>query len=305
MGTSLVVMAAGLGSRYGGDKQVDGVGPGGEMLMEYAMYDAILAGFDRIVLVIKPGMEGMMDALTGYLRRRTARSGRALEVVYVRQDFSSLPEFYTVPPQRSKPFGTVHALLCAAGAVDGPFCVINADDFYGRTCYGLIYDRLQTLPPQGRGVMVGYALQNTASRYGTVSRGICAVEDGCLRAIRECKRIALCPDGRLQDLDTGETLPGQTAVSMNFWGFTPGIFPELEAYFADFLRALPQGEEKAECLLPVMVGHALERGTLAVDVLSSHQRWFGMTYHQDRDTTAQALAALHREGVYPPSLREG
>ncbi|MDY3983992.1 sugar phosphate nucleotidyltransferase, partial [Dysosmobacter sp.] len=164
MKVSLVIMAAGLGSRYGGSKQVDGIGPHNEILMEYSIYDAIRAGFNKIVFVIKPEMEEMMHRLCGdYLAKKTAKDGSPVEVAYAFQDFSSVPDFYAIPPERTKPFGTVHALLCAADVVDGPCCVINADDYYGIDAYQTIYNELVKLPPEGKATMVGYLLKNTAS----------------------------------------------------------------------------------------------------------------------------------------------
>ena len=304
MSVSLVIMAAGLGSRYGGSKQVDGIGPNGEILMEYSIYDALRAGFDKIVFIIKPEMREMMEGLVGYLKSKTAKSGRPLEIAYVYQDFSSVPDFYHIPEGRTKPFGTVHALLCAEPAVDGPFCVINADDYYGVDAYRTIYEQLVRLPENGHAVMVGYLLKNTASLYGTVSRGVCHVRDGKLSSIQETLKIQLYPDGRLTDLDTVAELSPETVVSMNFWGFMPSVFPALRTYFENFLRALPADALKAECLLPVMVGEELKAGRMEVSVLRSKDKWFGMTYHEDRALVAEDLRALHAAGVYPPSLRD-
>jgi len=305
MSTSLVIMAAGLGSRYGGDKQVDGIGPHGEILMEYGIYDALRAGFDKVVFIIKPEMEPLMERLCAAdLRRQTTRAGRPVEVVYAFQDFSSLPPFYTPPAERVKPYGTVHALLCAEQAVCEPCCVINADDYYGAGAYRTIYEALQRLPETGRAAMVGYLLKNTASLHGTVARGVCAVEGAQLRSIRETKKIQLYADGTLRDLTANRLLEPETVVSMNFWGFMPSIFPVLRAYLEDFLRGEGGRELTAECLLPVMVGDLLERGELTVDVLSSGDRWFGMTYREDRAAVAAELRALHRAGVYPERLWE-
>ena len=304
MRVSLVIMAAGLGSRYGGSKQVDGIGPHNEILMEYSIYDAIRAGFSKVVFIIKPEMEALMHRLCGdYLAKRTAADGSPVEVAYVFQDFSSVPDFYQIPAERTKPFGTVHALLCAAGAVHEPFCVINADDYYGIDAYRTIYQELMKLPPEGKATMVGYLLKNTASLHGTVSRGVCQVEEGRLRSIREALKIQLYPDGSLKDLAEGIDLSPETVVSMNFWGFTPSIFPALRDYFENFLRTEAGDNLKAECLLPVMVGDQLKRGMLEVSVLRSADKWFGMTYHEDRLVVAEALKKLHDSGAYPESLR--
>ena len=303
MHRSLVIMAAGLGSRYGGSKQVDGIGPNGEILMEYSIHDALRAGFDKVVFIIKPEMQEMMDGLVGYLKQKKTADGRPVEVAFVYQDFTSVPSFYRIPEERTKPFGTVHALLCAEPAVDGPFCVINADDYYGVDAYRTIYEELGKLAPSGESTMVGYLLKNTASLHGTVSRGVCKVKDGKLDSIQETLKVQLYPDGHLTDLDTNTDLDPETVVSMNFWGFMPSIFPALRAYFEAFLRGLPDGAVKAECLLPVMVGEELKAGRMTVSVLNSKDKWFGMTYHEDRALVAEDLQKLHEAGVYPPSLR--
>lgn len=305
MKATLVIMAAGLGSRYGGIKQVDGLGPHREILMEYSIHDALRAGFSKVVFVIKPDMEGLMREICGdYLEKKTAGDGSPVEVVYAFQDFSSLPAFYTVPEGRTKPYGTVHALLCAADVVHEPFCVINADDYYGIGAYRMIYEALSRLPEEGEAAMVGYQLKNTASLYGTVSRGICTVEGDRLRSVQETKRIKLFRDGSLRDLEEDRPLDPESVVSMNCWGFMPSIFPVLEAYFADFLQG-PEGQERrSECLLPIMVDDLLRAGRLRVSILPSDDRWFGMTYRDDRETVSAELRKLHRAGVYPETLRE-
>ena len=300
MRMSLVIMAAGLGSRYGGNKQVDGIGPHGEMLMEYAIYDALRAGFGRVVFIIKPEMEELMERLcVESLRGQRTAAGETVEVCYAFQDFTSLPPFYTPPADRVKPYGTVHALLCAREAVDGPFCVINADDYYGVGAYRTVYEVLARLPETG---MVGYHLKNTASLYGTVCRGVCQTDGARLRSIQEVTQIQLYQDGSLRDLTGDRELPADTVVSMNFWGFAPTVFGRAQRYFEDFLRGGAGTELKAECLLPVMVGDLLDRGELEVEVLSSADRWFGMTYRQDRERVAEELRRLHQSGVYPQRL---
>lgn len=305
MNVSLVIMAAGLGSRYGGSKQVDGIGPHNEILMEYSIYDALRAGFNKVVFIIKPEMRELMDRLVGYLPKKTARDGSPVEVAYVYQDFSSVPDFYRIPEGRTKPFGTVHALLCAAEAVHEPCCVINADDYYGIDAYRTIYEELVRLPAEGKATMVGYLLKNTASLHGTVSRGVCTVKpDGTLASVREALKVQLYPDGTLRDLAADVPLAPETVVSMNFWGFMPSIFPALKDYFEDFLRQDAGEDLKAECLLPVMVDRQMQEGRLEVSVLHSADKWFGMTYQQDREIVAAELARLHRQGAYPASLRD-
>ena len=304
MKVSLVIMAAGLGSRYGGSKQVDGIGPHHEILMEYSIYDAIRAGFNKIVFIIKPEMEEMMHRLCGdYLAGKTARDGSPVEVAYAFQDFSSVPDFYHIPPERTKPFGTVHALLCAADVVHEPCCVINADDYYGIDAYRTIYEELIRLPETGKATMVGYLLKNTASLHGTVSRGVCTAKDGKLQSVREALKVQLYPDGTLRDLARDEPLAPDTVVSMNFWGFMPSIFPALREYFENFLRNEAGEDIKAECLLPVMVDQQMKAGKLEVSVLHSADKWFGMTYQQDRAVVAEELQKLHQRGDYPESLR--
>ena len=305
MKVSLIIMAAGLGSRYGGSKQVDGIGPNGEILMEYSIYDALRAGFNKVVFIIKPEMEGLVRRLCGdYLERRTSGDGSPVEVAYAFQDFASLPDFYRLPPERTKPLGTVHALLCAAGVVHEPCCVINADDYYGIDAYRAMYGELKRLPAERKAAMVGYLLKNTASLHGTVSRGICTVEDGQLRSVRETKKIQLYPDGTLRDLTADCPLDPQSPVSMNYWGFMPSIFPVLERYFAAFLHGEGGQDPKSECLLPIMVDDLLRTNELEVSVLRSADKWFGMTYREDRETVAEELRKLHRAGAYPENLRK-
>lgn len=302
MHAALVIMAAGVGSRYGGNKQTDGVGPHGELLMQYSIYDAVRAGFDRVVFVVRPGMEPVLHRLCGeYASRLRTPDGRPVTVRYACQDNDHLPDFYTLPPERVKPFGTGHAALSARCAVEEPFCLINADDYYGVSAYRILYNALTKMAPQGEAAMVGFRLKNTVSAYGTVARGVCQMENGCLREIREVTDIALLPDGTIRD-GTGELEP-DTVVSMNCWGFTPDIFPGLERYFYRFLRS-PEGQSpRGEYMLPVTVSALMAEGKLTVSVLPSEDRWFGMTYRQDREQVAQELRQLHETGVYPPELR--
>ena len=308
MNATLVIMAAGMGSRYGGEKQTDGIGPNGEAILEYSVFDAIRAGFHKIVFIIKPGMEPTIRSLCGdRLEKMTAADGSPIQVVYCVQDFSSVPSFYSIPAERTKPFGTVHAALCARDAVDEPFAVINADDYYGVSAFQTIFDKLVTLPPEGKGTMVGYLLKNTVSEHGTVSRGVCQAADGNLQKVTERLKIKLYPDGRIADLadpDHEVKLDPGSVVSMNFWGFTPWIFGEMEAYFEEFLRGLAPDALKAECLLPLLVDRLISTGRMDVSVLHSDAVWFGVTYQEDRPIVAAALKALHDTGVYPKSLKD-
>lgn len=305
MKAALVLMAAGLGSRYGGNKQVDGVGPGGEILMEYSIHDAIRAGFTKVVFIIKEDIVELVDRLCGnYLRTATTRDGQPLEVCYAMQNYDSIPDFYEIPAQRTKPFGTTHAVLCAKDYVNEPFCVINADDYYGVDAFRAIYEELQQMPQDGRAAMVGYLLKNTVSENGTVTRGVCQTENGWLTGVKETMKIRLFPDGTIADTENGamDVLDPDAVVSMNLWGFQPSIFKEFESYFHAFLREV--GDDiKRECLLPSMIGELLEKDKLQVKVLSSADRWFGMTYHEDRQTVSEELMKLHEAGIYPPTLK--
>lgn len=304
MKAALVIMAAGLGSRYGGNKQTDGVGPNGEILLEYGVYDAVRAGFDKIVFIIKPDMRELMERLCGGLMERLRTpEGAPVKVCYAYQELTNVPDFYTVPAGRTKPLGTTHAVLCTRPFIKEPFCVINADDYYGVDAYRTIYEELQRLPEKGAATMVGYLLRNTVTKYGTVSRGVCHTRDGYLTDIRETLKIRLRDDGTIGDEDSGVLLPPDTVVSMNFWGFMPSVFDEMQAYFEAFLHSEAGREPKAECLLPNMVGALLKEGKLSVSVLRSKDRWFGMTYREDRARVAEELRKLHEAGVYPQELR--
>lgn len=308
MKAALVIMAAGMGSRYGGSKQVDGIGPNGEILMEYSIFDALRAGFTKVVFIIKPEMRKLMENMVGkYLAGRRTADGEKVEVCYTYQDFSSVPAFYKVPEARVKPFGTVHALLCAQDCVKEPFVVINADDYYGVDAFRTIYEELGKLAASGEGTMVGYDLCNTVSEHGTVTRGVCHVNgQGMLDRVVETFHLKPCDDGRIRDIQEngdGPVYAPETPVSMNFWGFTPWLFEKLDEYFKDFLRALPDSEIKAECLLPSLIGQLIDRGELTVSVLRSSARWFGMTYHEDKEMVQKELKKLHDAGVYPASLR--
>ena len=296
---SLVIMAAGMGSRYGGVKQIAGVGPRGEILMEYAIFDALRAGFDKVVFIVTAALrEGIREKFDASLR------GRGAEVEYVVQDYSSLPAFYRVPAERVKPFGTAHAVLCAKDAVHEPFAVINADDYYGVDAFRTVFSAFPALNEE-KACMVGYRLKNTVSEHGTVTRGVCTVEEGLLRSITETFKIAAFPDGSIRDTaqdPQGKLLDPEAVVSMNFWGFHPAIFRSLEDYLERFLRGLAPDDLKSECLLPALVDERIHAGDLRVDVLHTDARWFGMTYQEDHALVQAEIARLHESGVYPPSL---
>ncbi len=300
MNATLVIMAAGMGSRYGGNKQVDAIGPGGEILMEYSIYDAIRAGFDKVVFIIKREMLSIVREMVG------DRIAKKVKVEYAFQDFSSLPAFYQVPAERTKPFGTVHAILCARGVVHEPFAVLNADDYYGVPAFASMHDCLQSLAPTGEAAMVGYRLCNTVSENGTVTRGVCSLQGGKLAAVKETYKIRPFPDGTIRDTsksEEGVALDPQALVSMNFWGFTPWIFEAADAYFTAFLKSLAADSVKGECLLPIMVDDLMRAGRLSVRVLSTDAVWFGITYKEDKPCVMNALRALHDAGVYPKTLK--
>lgn len=297
--TTLVIMAAGMASRYGGNKQIAGMGPNNEILLEYSVCDAIRAGFNKAVFIIRPEMLEDVKRICG------DKLSRKIKVEYAFQDYSSLPEWYTVPEGRTKPFGTVHAALCARSCVDEPFAIINADDYYGVDSFQKMRDFLVSSVAPDRAAMVGYRLKNTVSIHGTVTRGICRVEDGRMADVDEVAKIRLYPDGRIADTSKGEPgreLDPDALVSMNFWGFHPGLFDGMQRYFEAFLKGAAPGDAKCECLLPVMVDSMLKRGEIAVDVLETDAVWFGVTYQEDRPMVQQALRELHEKGVYPEKL---
>ncbi|MBO5204059.1 MAG: hypothetical protein J6B72_05560 [Clostridia bacterium] len=292
MKTTLLIMAAGLGSRYGGDKQVDGIGPHGEMLMQYSIYDAIRAGFNKLVFVIKPQYKSIIEGI--------CKDIAEVETEYVYQDYSSLPSFYQVPAERVKPFGTVHAVLCAKNAINEPFAVINADDFYGAEAFRIMHAKLVALKDR-EAAMVAYRLKNTVSPNGAVTRGVCSVRDGLLQAVRETYRITVDTDGSIRDGESGALDP-ESLVSMNMWGFGSDIFNDMNEEFDAFLKALSPDELKAEYALPTMIDRLINGNRLAVSVLDTSAVWFGVTYREDRQTVADSLALMHQNGEYPEKL---
>ena len=301
MNAALVVMAAGMGSRYGGVKQIERLGPDGEILMEYAIHDALRAGFDRLVLIIKPEMLEDVRELFGDRVER----GSGLKICYAFQtaqgDWDGIP----IPESRTKPLGTVHAVLCAREFLDRPFAVINADDFYGGGAIRAVAGVLPGLRDASESCMVAYQLKNTVSPFGTVTRGVCSVEDGLLKKVTETYKIALLPDGTIRDCSggaEGKLLDPEVPVSMNLWGFHPGVLDELDRRFRDFLRALPEDDNKSECLLPVLMDQMIADGTVRCEALHTDEHWFGLTYREDRPGVVAELQKLHAAGVYPPTL---
>ncbi len=298
----LVVMAAGMGSRYGGLKQIDPVGVQGEAILDFSIYDAHEAGFDTVVIIIKEAIRKDFMETVG------ARLAQApVEIRYAYQELHKLPQGYSVPEGRVKPWGTSHAVLCAKDAIDGaPFAVINADDYYGKSAYKVIYDYLSQAKDgeQYDYCMVGYELGKTVTDNGSVARGICeADENHNLTTITEQTRIEKYPGGIHYTEDGGATwvgVPEDTIVSMNMWGYTPSFLREVEARFAAFLdKALVENPMKGEFFLPFVVENLLKEGKANVKVLTSPDKWYGVTYAADKPQVMAALKAMTEEGKYP------
>lgn len=308
-GPTLVVLAAGLGSRYGGVKQMDGIGEGGETLLDYAVYDALRSGFSDIVFLIRRAIEA--DFRSAVL----SRMGGAVPWTLAFQELDSLiPEPFLAEARaagRTKPWGTAHAALCAASALKGPFAVINADDFYGRKAFAAMAAFLDGLAGRNDGrasapaeaALVPYRLDRTLSPSGTVARGACRIEGGKLRAVEERTGIARLEGRIVSEGPAGglEELSGDTRVSMNFWGFSPAALPGIDAYFRDFLRH-HAGNPKAEAYLPNAVSSLVDSGALSVRALEADAEWFGMTYREDREDAARRIRELVAGKAYPRTL---
>lgn len=294
---TLVVMAAGVGSRYGGPKQLEPIGPGGETFSHYSVYDALQAGFDRVVFVLSREVEKAFKSRVG------ERIARHCPVDYVVQRLEDLPPGFSVPPGRKKPWGTAHAVLSCKEKVSGPFAVVNADDFYGKGAFQLVADFLRETEPGSLEIcLVGYRVENTLSPHGPVTRGVCQVDgSGYLVRIEERRGVER-RDGRIGFPGEGGRwveLPPGTLVSMNMWGFPPGIFPELEARFPRFLREHAGDINTAEFLLPEVVGELVREGMARARVLPTDERWFGVTYREDLPDARASIADLIEQGVYP------
>ncbi len=298
----LVIMAAGMGSRYGGLKQMDPVGENGELIIDYSLYDAYQAGFRRVIFILKKENEELFRRMIG------DKIAKRMEVNYVFQSLETMPAGFAIPDGRAKPWGTGHAVLCARDKADAPFAVINADDFYGREAYDNVYAFLKAVKSgcAYRYAMVGYPLENTLSDKGSVARGICELDDeGRLLAITERTHIIKTIEGPLytEDRQTYYRLPEKSVASMNLFGFHPDIFEELELEFEEFLRdTMPKNPLSAEFYLPVVAGNLPKRGIAQVKVLHTSGHWYGVTYREDRETIVGALRRMTAQGQYPEQL---
>ena len=301
----LVVMAAGMGSRYGGLKQIDPVGSQGEAILDFSLFDAHAAGFETAVIIIKEAIrKDFMDTVGKRLEKCP------MEIRYAYQELDKIPAGFAVPAERTKPWGTCHAIMCAKEAIDGaPFAVINADDYYGKSAFRTIYNALEKAADGDKYdfCMVGYLLGNTVTENGSVARGICETDgNGLLTTIAEQTRIEMYEGGIHYTEDGGETwidVPADTVVSMNMWGYTPGFLDELEARFPAFLqKALVENPAKAEFFLPLAVEQLLREDKATVKVLESPDKWYGVTYAADKPQIVVALKGMTESGLYPDGL---
>lgn len=300
---TLVILAAGMGSRYGGLKQLDPMTKNGEFIIDFSVYDAVKAGFERVVFIIKKENYDLFRQTIG------ARIEKKIKVEYVFQDLVDIPAGYTVPEGRIKPWGTTHALLCTRDVVKDNFAVINADDFYGRDTYFKLAEHLRTAEEENgvnHSCMIGYILKNTLTDHGTVSRGVCeADQNGMLSTIVE--RTKIRHDGDMAAYLDGEEwvrIPYNSLVSMNCWGFTPGIFEHLENDFKSFMSTEHPDPLKSECLLPNTVKTMIDKGVCDVKVYSSDSVWYGVTYKEDKEYVKSSINALIENGTYPEKLWE-
>jgi NDP-sugar pyrophosphorylase family protein len=295
MKPTLLILAAGMGSRYGGLKQIDPVGPSGQTIMDYSIYDAARAGFGKVVFVIRRSFAEVFQREIG------ARAARRLPVAYSFQELDMVPSWFTVPPERQKPWGTGHAILVSRPFIDEPFAAINADDFYGREGFEQMARHLEQTA--GDFAMVGYTLRATLSEHGAVARGVCDIDDqGNLRTVVEHLKIERQGTGAVDRRPGGDRpLTGDELVSMNLWGFTPALFDHLEPAFQEFLRA--EGNQlKSELLLPSLIDRLIKGGQARVKVLRSPGHWFGVTYPEDKPRVMENIRALIDQGLYPSSL---
>ncbi len=299
----LVIMAAGMGSRYGGLKQIDPLNAQGDIIIDFSIYDAMRAGFKKVIFIIKKELE------KDFKERVGDKVSRYMEVEYVYQDIHNIPADFCVPEGRVKPWGTGHAVLSCINSIQGPFAVINADDYYGWQAFKVIYDYLASNPDddQYRYAMVGYRVENTLTDFGYVSRGVCATDDqGMLVGIHERTRIEKQGDGAAYTEDDGRTwaqIPKESIVSMNLWGFNQSMLTELKDRFSGFLEnGLKTNPEKCEYFLPNVVGQLLDEGKATVKVLPCEDRWYGVTYREDKPIVVKAIEDMKQRGEYPEVL---
>ena len=297
---ALIVLAAGIGRRYGGPKQIEPIGPNGEILLDYSVYDALDAGFERVIFVIRKDIE------TAFRQKVGRTIERQCDTRYVYQEMESIPEGFSVPRNRQKPWGTAHAVLICRDTIDAPFGVINADDFYGRSSFRQLAEFLEDVEEEGiRGCAIAYPVENTLTDHGSVTRGVCEVNsDGSLVRIDE--RISVQRFQKtVKASDDGEhwlDVPLGTLVSMNMWGFGPSLFAELDARFRQFLGADSQTLETAEYLLPEVVGDLVQEGKAHITVIPTSEQWLGVTHPEDRATAQKGIRDLIARGIYPEDL---
>jgi bifunctional N-acetylglucosamine-1-phosphate-uridyltransferase/glucosamine-1-phosphate-acetyltransferase GlmU-like protein len=298
--TTLVIMAAGMGSRFGGIKQLEPVGPSGEIIMDYSIYDAIKAGFNKVVFIIRKDLEKDFKEIIGN------RIEKLIQVEYVFQELDQLPEGFTKPAERTKPWGTGQAVLCCKDVVKEPFAVINADDYYGKEAFKLVYDFLNDKNyKENQYCLAGFILGNTLSENGAVTRGVCkANEQGVLVEIVETAGIVHAGDHASAKNANGEDISIELdrIVSMNMWGFKPNLFGYLQTGFINFLSGLGDNELKKEYLLPTVIGDLVKENQVEVSVLKSSDRWFGVTYKEDKEAVVKSIQALIEKGEYPSKL---
>ena len=298
---TLVILAAGMGSRFGGLKQITPVDPYGHAIIDFSLFDARRAGFRKVCFIIKHEIEADFKAAVG------RRMEQYFDVKYVFQQLDRLPAGYAVPEGRVKPWGTGHAVLCARDALDGPFAVINADDFYGPSAYKALYDFLAADGDESDHAMVGYLLRNTVTEHGTVARGICELDaDGLLTGVVERTKIKKDGENAAYTEDEGASwipLPGGSVVSMNFWGYRPSMLDELEKRFPAWLdEHLPREPLRCEYFLPLVVNALIQEREGTIRVLNCHETWHGITYREDMDSVVNYIASLRAQGVYPQTL---
>lgn len=304
MDTTLVILAAGMGSRYGGLKQIDPIDEEGHKIIDFSIYDAVRAGFTKVVFIIKRENEADFRSCVGDI------VSSKIKVEYVFQELTNIPEGVSIPEGRVKPFGTAHAISCCKGVVNEPFAVINSDDYYGVSAFKSLHDFLtnnNSAADKYPFCMVGYELDNTLTEHGSVSRGCCQMDsEGFLETIDERTNIIKTPEGASYSKDGGETyipMEAKSLVSMNMWGFTPDIFGEIDKSLDRFFKEeMPANPLKSECYLPMEVGRMINDGIATVKVLSSQDKWFGVTYKEDKPFVMESVKALKEAGVYPAKL---